>query len=120
MDVTKHEKRGVRYCREILKTMLQEGGVGSEWTTKTIDLSGDYSIHHNCCPTIYDDDAADLECYYSDEGLTTYNQVIFAGYLPSDNPRYTICVTLETMDSASDGKNIGSAVNKLAEYLNKK
>lgn len=119
-DVTKHEKVGVRYCREVLKTMLQEGGVGSEWTTKKVDLSGDYSVHYNCCPTIYDDNAADLERYYSDEGLTTYNQVIFAGYLPSDKPRYTICVTLETKAPASDGRNIGSAVNKLAQYLNKR
>lgn len=103
----------VSMTRELLKSMLQEGGVGCEYTTKKVDLSGDYSVHNNCSLSIYDDNES------KNESLQTYNQVIFAGYLPSENPKYTICVTMETKDTASDGKNIYNAVNKLTEYLNK-
>lgn len=109
----------VKMTHDILKMMLQDGGTGSDWTTKKVDLSGDYSVHRNCCPTLYDDNVADLEKYHSEEGLRTYDQIIFAGYFPSDNPRYTICVTMETKDTTSDGKNISETVNKLSEYLNK-
>ena len=109
----------VRMTHDILKMMLQDGGTGSDWTTKKVDLSGDYSVHRNCCPTLYDDNVADLEKYHSEEGLKTYDQIIFAGYFPSDNPRYTICVTMETKDTTSDGENISETVNKLSEYLNK-
>lgn len=118
VDGTNSDVANVGMTREILKAIIQDGGVGSEWTTKKVDISGDYCVHKNCCPTLYDDNASDLEKFYSKEGLSTYNQ-IFTGYLPSDEPRYTICVTMETEDSDCSGKNISTIVNKLAEYLNK-
>ena len=119
VEGTNSDVANVGMTREILKAILQDGGVGSEWTTKKVDISGDYCVHKNCCPTLYDDNAADLEKFYSKEGLSTYNQVIFTGYFPSNEPRYTICVTMETEDSDCSGKNISTIVNKLAEYLNK-
>lgn len=116
---TSSDIANVGKTREILKSILQNGGYGSDWTTKKVDISGDYCVHKNCCPTLYDDNVADLEKFYSKEGLSTYSQVIFTGYFPSDKPRYTICVTMETKDSCCSGKNISNIVNKLAEYLNK-
>lgn len=105
--------------RQYLKATLQNGGIGSKWTTKKVDISGDYVISHNCRPTIYDDNLADLDKYHSDEGLRTYNQLIFTGYFPSDNPRYTICVTIDKEGMPTYGGQISNTVNKLAEYLNK-
>lgn len=109
----------VHMMRQYLKATLQDGGIGSKWTTKKVDMSGDYVTSLNCRPTLYDDNLADVEQYHSEERLTTYNQVIFAGYFPSDNPRYTICVTLDKEGMPTYGKQISRTVNKLAEYLNK-
>lgn len=102
---------------QCLKAILQEGGIGSAWTTKKVDMAGDYVIHHNCRPTVYDDNMKDVEQYYSEEGLKTYDQVIFIGYFPSDNPRYTICVSMDTGRMPADGEFISNTVNNLAEYL---
>ena len=82
-------------------------------------ISGDYVVHRNCRPTLYDDNAEQMEQYYSEEGLETYNQVIFTGYFPSDNPKYTICVSMDKTGMPIAGKFISNTVNKLAEYLNK-
>lgn len=119
VDGTNSDVANVGMTRDILKAILRDGGVDSEWTTKKVDISGDYCVQKNCSPTLYDDNAAELEKFYSKEDLSTYNQVIFTGYFPSDNPRYTICVTMETEGSDCSGKNISTIVNKLAEYLNK-
>lgn len=109
----------IQFTHEIMKATLQDGGIGSKWTTKKVDLSGDYSVHRNCHPTLYDENAADWEKFYSEEGLRTYSQVVFAGYFPSDNPRYTICVTMDTKNPIFSGRNISKTVNELSEYLNK-
>lgn len=105
-------------AKEYLKATLQEGGIGSKWTTKNVDLSGDYSVIHHCRPTLYDDNVQDLEKYRSEEGLQTYSQIVFVGYFPSDNPRYTICVTMDKPEHPLYGKYISRTVNRLAEYLN--
>ena len=60
-----------------------------------------------------------MEQHYSEEGLVTYNQVIFTGYFPSANPKYTICVSMDKTGMPIAGKFISNTVNKLAEYLNK-
>lgn len=111
--------RTARMFKEYLKATLQDGGIGSRWTTKKVDISGDYLSHRNCRPTIYDDNAQDMDKYYSEEGLMTYNQIIFVGYFPSDKPRYTICVTMDKEGLPLFGGTIAKTVNKLAEYLNK-
>lgn len=111
--------RVTHMMNQCLKATLQDEGVGSAWTTKEVDISGDYVSHRNCRPTLYDDNLKDLDQYYSKEGLTTYNQVIFTGYFPSDNPRYTICVSMDTSEYTISGRYISNTVNKLAEYLNK-
>ncbi|MBQ0058003.1 MAG: hypothetical protein KBT20_10150 [Bacteroidales bacterium] len=103
--------------RQCLKAILQDGGIGSEWTTKKVDIAGNYIVHHNCRPTLYDDNLKDLDQYYSEEGLSTYDQLIFVGYFPSDDPRYTICVSMDTERMSADGKVISNTVNRLAEYL---
>lgn len=105
-------------CRQYLKSTLQDGGIGSAWTTHDVDISGDYIIHKNCRPSIYDDNIELLEKYHSEKELQTYNQVIFIGYFPSDNPRYTICVTMDKEDIPISGRYISNTVNKLSEYLN--
>lgn len=117
---TFYDEEEVRMPRQLLKTMLQDGGIGTQWTTKNVDLSGDYTVHRNCQPTLYDENVADLEKFYSEDVFFNYNQITFAGYLPSENPRFTICVTMETTNPACNGNNISSVVNKLAEFLNKK
>ena len=61
-----------------------------------------------------------MEKYYSEEGLPTYQQVIFAGYFPSDDPKYTICVSMDKEEYATFGKMISNTVNKIAEYLYKR
>ena len=38
---------------------------------------------------------------------------------PSDNPKYTICVSMDKTGMPIAGKLISNTVNKLAEYLNK-
>ena len=58
-----------------------------------------------------------MELYFSEEGLETYNQVIFTGYFPSDNPKYTICVSMDKNGLPIAGALISNTVNKLAEYL---
>lgn len=108
----------VHMMKEYLKAVLQDG-VGSRFITKEVDMSGEFIVHRNCRPTLYDDNLKDVEKYYSDEGLQTYNQVIFTGYFPSDNPRYTICVTMDKEAMPTSGRQICNTVNKLAEYLNK-
>lgn len=107
-------------CRQYLKSTLQDGGIGSAWTTHDVDISGDYVIHKNCRPSIYDDNVALLEKYLSEDGIQTYSQVIFIGYFPSDNPRYTICVTMDKEDIPISGRYISNTVNKLSEYLNQR
>lgn len=111
--------RQIKMAQDILRKTLQDGGIGSQWTTRKVDLSGDYTTYRNCPPTLYDDNAGDLDKFYSDEGMQSYSQVIFAGYLPSDTPQYTICVTMDSKHNEISGKNISSIVNELAEYLNK-
>ena len=109
----------IHMLKEYLKATLQDGGIGSRLITKNVDISGEFIVHRNCRPTLYDDNLKDVEKYYSDEGLQTYNQVIFTGYFPSDNPRYTICVTMDKEAMPTSGRQICNTVNKLAEYLNK-
>lgn len=109
----------IKMAQDILRSTLQDGGIGSQWTTRKVDLSGDYTTYRNCPPTLYDDNAGDLDKYYSEKGMQNYSQVIFAGYLPSDSPKYTICVTMDSQNNEISGKNISSIVNELAEYLNK-
>lgn len=114
------DAKSIEMTRDLLKNMLQNGGKGSVWTTQKVDLSGDYCIHKNCRPTVYDENIADIERYYSDKELKTYNQIIFAGYLPSDVPRYTICITMNTKTAVVNERNISYIVNKLAGYLDKR
>lgn len=109
----------IKMFREYLNATLNDGGIGFRWTTKKVNISGDYVVHRNCRPTLYDDNADQMEQYYSEEGLGTYNQVIFTGYFPSDNPKYTICVSMDKTGMPIAGKLISNTVNKLAEYLNK-
>lgn len=109
----------IRMFREYLYATLNDGGICSRWTSKKVHISGDYVVHRNCRPTLYDDNAEQMEQYYSEEGLETYNQVIFTGYFPSDNPKYTICVSMDKTGMPIAGKFISNTVNKLAEYLNK-
>lgn len=105
--------------REYLNATLHDGGIGSKWTSKKVNISGDYAVHRNCRPTLYDENADQMEQYYSEEGLETYNQVIFTGYFPSDNPKYTICVSMDKNGLPLAGALICNTVNKLAEYLAK-
>ena len=105
--------------RKYLNATLNDGDIGSRWTSKKVHISGDYVVHRNCRPTLYDDNADQMEQYYSEEGLVTYNQVIFTGYFPSENPKYTICVSMDKTGMPIAGKLISNTVNKLAEYLNK-
>ena len=109
----------IKMFREYLYATLNDGGIGSRWTSKKVHISGDYVVHRNCRPTLYDDNADQMEQYYSEEGLETYNQVIFTGYFPSENRRYTICVSMDKTGMPIAGKLISNTVNKLAEYLNK-
>ena len=109
----------IKMFREYLYATLNDGGIGSRWTSKKVHISGDYVVHRNCRPTLYDDNADQMEQYYSEEGLETYNQVIFTGYFPSENPKYTICVSMDKTGMPIAGKLISNTVNKLAEYLNK-
>ena len=60
-----------------------------------------------------------MEKYYSKEGLQTYTQLIFTGYFPSDNPQYTICVTMDKKGKPIYGKLISNTVNGVVEYLSK-
>lgn len=117
-ELAESDTQLVHMMKEYLKAVLQDG-VGSRFITKEVDMSGEFVVHHNCRPTLYDDNLKDVEKYYSDEGLQTYNQVIFTGYFPSDNPRYTICVTMDKEAMPTSGRQICNTVNKLAEYLNK-
>lgn len=105
-------------AKEYLKATLQEGGIGSKWTTKKVDMSGDYSVIHHCRPTLYDENIAYLEKYRSKESIETYSQIVFVGYFPSNNPRYTICVTMDKATPPLYVTHISRTVNKLAEYLN--
>ena len=109
----------IKMFREYLYATLNDGGIGSRWTSKKVHISGDYVVQRNCRPTLYDDNADQMEQYYSEEGLVTYNQVIFTGYFPSDYPKYTICVSMDKTGMPIAGKLICNTVNKLAEYLNK-
>ena len=109
----------IKMFREYLYATLNDGGIGSRWTSKKVHISGDYVVHRNCRPTLYDDNADQMEQYYSEEGLETYNQVIFTGYFPFENPKYTICVSMDKTGMPIAGKLISNTVNKLAEYLNK-
>lgn len=122
ISTDEYMQKDVELChrmKEYLKATLQDGGIGSSWTTKEVDISGDYVIQLNCRPTLYDDNLADADKYHSNEGFDNYSQIIFTGYFPSDNPRYTICVTMDKKVGPTRGKNISNTVNKLAEYLNK-
>ncbi len=111
--------RQMKMAQDILRTTLQDGGIGSQWTTRKVDLSGDYTTYRNCMPTLYDENAGDLDKFFSDKGMQNYSQVIFAGYLPSDSPKYTICVTMDSKHNELSGKNISPIVNELTEYLNR-
>lgn len=112
-------ERQYSMCKEILRATLQEGDMGSQWTTSKVDMSGDYSVHQGCKPTVYDGNAEESDRFYNDDKTRTYSQVIFSGYLPSDNPRYAICVTMDKKGGECSGKDISNSVNKIAEYLSK-
>lgn len=118
-DVSEKDIKTAKMLKEYLKATLQDGGIGSKWTTKEVDLSGDYVVQYNCRPTLYDNNVKDLEKYYSKEGLQTYTQLIFTGYFPSDNPQYTICVTMDKKGKPIYGKLISNTVNRVVEYLSK-
>lgn len=118
-DITESDYHTIHMAKEYLYATLHNGGIGSKWTNPKVNIVGDYTTHRNCRPTIYDDNAKDMERYFSEEGLTTYNQVIFAGYFPADNPQYTICVTMENEGLPLSGRTISKTVNKLTEYLYK-
>ena len=118
-DMADDDLEIVHMTREFLAAAIRDGGVCSRWITGKVDLAGDCFIHDNCRPTLYDDNLQDLEQYYSDNGLQTYNQVIFVGYFPSNCPRYTICVTMDNEGGTLPSKSISRTVNRLAEYLTK-
>lgn len=118
-DTSEKDIKAAKMLKEYLKATLQDGGVGSKWTTKEVDLSGDYVVQYNCRPTLFDNNVKDLEKYYSEEGLQTYNQFIFIGYFPSDNPQYTICATMDQNGKPTYGKLICNTVNGVVEYLSK-
>lgn len=63
--------------REYLNATLNDGGIGSRWTSPKVHISGDYVVHRNCRPTLYDDNADQMEQYYSEERLETYNLCIY-------------------------------------------
>jgi len=105
-------------AKEIMKATLQEDGIGSAWTTKKVDIGGDYITHRNCCPTLFDDNAAGIERWHNGD-FRNYDQVIFTGYFPTEQPKYTFCVVMDKKGSPAYGKLLGYTVNKLAEYLNK-
>lgn len=107
-----------RLFKRYLRATLQDGGYGSAWTETEADLSGDYLVHHNCRITRYDDNIQDMPKYFSEEGLDTYDQAIFIGYFPSDKPRYTICVSIDSRKHL-DGREISNTVNSLTDYLNR-
>ena len=119
-DIQGNDLAIVKRMQEYLTATLQDGGIGSKWTSPKVKIAGDYLVHHNCQPTIYDDNAQDMEKYYSEQGLPTYQQVIFVGYFPSDDPKYTICVSMDKEEYATYGKMISNTVNKIAEYLSKR
>lgn len=110
--------RQVDICRKVLKATLQEDGIGSSWTTKKVDIAGSYAVHRNCQPTLYDDNADEIDRWYR-EGFHNYDQVTFNGYLPSNDPRYTISVVMDKKGNPCSGRAVSYTVNKLAEYLNK-
>lgn len=51
----------IKMFREYLYATLNDGGIGSRWTSKKVHISGDYVVHRNCCPTLYDDNADQME-----------------------------------------------------------
>lgn len=115
-----YQEKDIKMChmmKEYLKATLQDEGIGSHWTTKNVDISGDYVIQLNCRPTLFDDNLADADKYHSKEGYKNYSQIIFTGYFPSDTPRYTICVTMDKNVGPTGGKHVSNTVNKLAEFL---
>lgn len=109
------EMATIRMLRIYTRTAMQNGDKGSRQT----NIAGDFFVNENCRPTLYDDNVGNLEKYYSKEGLKTYNQVIFAGFFPLDNPQYTICVTMDNEGSSLSEWSIKNTVNSLAEYLSK-
>ena len=119
-DIQGNDLAIVKRMQEYLTATLQDGGIGSKGTSKKVKIAGDSLVHHYCPPTIYDDNAQDMEKYYSEQGLPTYQQVIFVGYFPSDDPKYTICVSMDKEEYATFGKMISNTVNKIAEYLYKR
>ena len=104
--------------KEYLKESLQGDGIYSKWTTQKVDILGDYVYQRDCRPTLYDDNIKDMDKYYTGECLDTYNQVIFTGFFPSKNPRYTICVSMDKEGLPLSGALIRNTVNGVAEYLN--
>lgn len=117
-DYTAKDAMQLGMFRKYLWATLQDDGFGSAWTETGADLSGDYLVHHNCRITLYDDNIQDMQKYYSEEGLETYDQAIFIGYFPSDKPRYTICVSMDSRKHL-DGREISNTVNNLTDYLNR-
>lgn len=116
-DIQGNELAIVKMMQNYLTATLQGGGIGSKWTSKKVKIAGDYLVHYRCQPTIYDNNALDMEKYYSEDGLPTYQQVIFVGYFPSDDPKYTICVSMDKEEYVTFGKMISNTVNKTVEYL---
>lgn len=110
--------RQVDICRKVLKATLQEDGIGSSWTTKKVDIAGNYAVHHIYQPALLDENVGEAESWHTEE-FHCYDQIIFTGYLPSDKPRYTICVVMDRKGMESSGKTISYTVNTLAEYLNR-
>ncbi|MCM1148454.1 MAG: hypothetical protein NC344_11630 [Bacteroidales bacterium] len=108
-----------RIFKQYLKATLQNDGIGSRWITKEVDISGDFVTHRNCRPTIYDVNAPYKKKRNAEDVQETYSHIIFIGYFPSDNPRYTICVTMDKQWLPLSGMFIRRTVNGVVEYLNK-
>lgn len=116
MDSLEVPKKYISVCHEILKGALEDG-YGSAWTTKEVSMAGYYTTMYNCEPSLLDDNLKDMDLY-RDGKLRTYDQAIFVGYLPADNPRYTFCVTLDKKGKEIKEDALGGIVNSIALYLN--
>ena len=95
----------------LLKEMMIDG-IGSKWIPKKAKVAGDFVVHTNCRRTLIDP-------FVKDEESAPIHQIIFTGYLPADNPRYTICVSMERDSLPAAHGIIGNMVANLAKYLQK-
>ena len=96
---------------QLLKEMMIDG-IGSKWIPKKANVAGDFVVHTNCRRTLIDP-------FVKDEESSPIHQIIFTGYLPADNPRYTICVSMERDSLPAAHGIIGNIVANLAKFLQK-